>query len=422
MPKHVLGYTGCMSTVHPRRVTSKPKQKGPFPVLLAALALVVCVAVGYGVATMVGGTSATSGSGNAANVSTSSASSDALSASDATPSTSSSSKKANPAVPSEPISVATTGDMIFGREVGTYIDEYGGSAALEHVASTLAAADVTIGNVEAPLSDDESEGIWTKDVLLISRPAGIESLKDGDFTFVSLANNHSMDYGAPALRDTLNALDAAGIKHAGAGMTEAQAEEIAETTVKGKSIAFLSFTDVIPDYFLAHGDEAGVVSARINMDWACQQVSDAKATHDYVIVAMHWGNEYEDYITEWQQQTPAHALVDAGADVIWGNHPHVIQGIEFYDGSLIIYSQGDFVFDHYSRKTGETFICQFDLTDNGIENVCALPVYLDDTYGYPEFVYGEEADDILDRLETISEDMNTRFEFRDDKAYIFPID
>lgn len=318
------------------------------------------------------------------------------------------------------VSFASTGDIIFGREVGTFVDENGGAAAMANVADALAAADVTIANVEAPLSDDDSEPIPDKDVYLISRPAGIESLVASDVTFASLANNHSMDYSAPALKDTIDALDAAGIKHAGAGMTENEADQIAEVEVNGASIAFISWTDVIPENFVAYGDNAGVASARLNMDAARKKVEQAKQTHDIVIVAMHWGIEYEDYTTASLQNDPAHELADAGADVIIGNHPHVIQGIEFYNDSLISYSQGDFVFDHYSEKTGETFILNFDISQDGISNVVATPVYLDDTYGIPSIVEGDHAQSILERLATISEGMNSNFDIEGDKAYISP--
>ena len=313
------------------------------------------------------------------------------------------------------VSFASTGDMIFGRQVGDYIDAYGGAATLERVADQLAAPDVTIGNLENPLSNDESEAMLAKDVILIGRPEGIEALKAADFTFVSLANNHSMDYGGVALADTMAALDEAGIKYAGAGMNYDEAWRLAETTVNGVRIAFLSFTDVIPENFLAYENSPGVAGARIDMDETCKAVREAAKNHDIVVVAMHWGIEYEDYITEYMQSEPAHQLVDAGADIILGNHPHVIQGIEFYKDALISYSQGDFVFDHFStRKTGETFILDFDVTNKGIENVRATPIYLEDPYGIPYVLEGQEAADVLDRLEVISEGMNTTFERQGD--------
>ena len=148
---------------------------------------------------------------------------------------------------------------------------------------------------------------------------------------VSLANNHIMDYSGPALQDTLSALDAAGILHAGAGMTEADADWMVETTVNGASIAFFSWTNIVPENYVAYEDEPGVASARLNMDDALRRVREAKETHDIVIVAMHWGIEYTNDADDSLQITPAHQLVDAGADVILGNHPHTFQGIEFYN-------------------------------------------------------------------------------------------
>ena len=318
------------------------------------------------------------------------------------------------------IAFSSTGDLMFGREVGTFVDANGGAAALANVADELSAANVTIANVEAPLTNDESDAIVGKDVYWMSRPAGIDALKKAGIDVVSLANNHIMDYGATGLKDTLNALDGAGIQHAGAGVTEQKAGEPVELEVDGVKIAFFSWTDVIPDNFLAFGENAGVVSARMNMDDACKRVKEAKETHDIVIVAMHWGVEYQPYIDEAQQQIPAHKLVDAGADVIVGNHPHVIEGIEFYNNALISYSQGDFVCDHYSQETGESFILNFTITQDGIRDVSAIPVYLDDTYGIPSIVTGEHAQSILSRLEKISTGMNSSFTIRDDVAYISP--
>ena len=319
------------------------------------------------------------------------------------------------------VSFATTGDLIFWREVADYIDENGGASAMANIADHLAAADVTISNLESPLSNDESEPVTDKDVYIIGRPSALEGMRQSGIDIVSLANNHIMDYTGPALKDTLDALDGAGILHAGAGMTEDDAGAIAETTVNGASIAFLSWTDIVPDFFLAYKDEPGVVSARMNMDDACKRVREAKQMHDIVIVAMHWGVEYEDYITDYLQSEPAHQLVDAGADIILGNHPHVMQGIEFYKGALIAYAHGNCVFWQKYDHTHESIVLDFDVTQDGIQNVVVTPLYLDDTYGIPSVATGEQAMTTLSRLEEISEGMNTAFEIRDGKAYVTPL-
>lgn len=319
------------------------------------------------------------------------------------------------------ISFASTGDLIFWREVADYIKQNGGASAMANIAEHLASADVTIANVESPLSDDESEPITDKDVYIIGRPEAIESIKNSDITLASLANNHIMDYGKPALEDTLQALDGAGVLHAGAGLTEEAASASAELTVNGASIAFFSWTDIVPDYFLADDDEPGVVSARMNMDDALRRIREAKQTHDIVIVAMHWGVEYEDYITDYLQSEPAYQLVEAGADVVLGNHPHVIEGIEFYRGSLIAYAHGNCVFRQKYDHTHESYLLNFDMTQDGISNVVATPLYLDDKYGIPDFATGKQAEETLARLEEISADMNTAFDIRDGKAFLSPL-
>ena len=390
------------------RVRSAPQAGGDYRRwIVLAIALVAVVAVIALVAHALGGAAKE----ESAPAATSSSESSVSAASD----------QAVKATEPYSISFCTTGDLIFWREVADFIDKNGGAAPMANIAEHLAAADVTISNVESPLSDDESEPVIDKDVYIIGRTSAIEGIQNSGIDLDSLDNNHIMDYTGPALKDTLEALDGAGVKHAGAGMTESEAEMPAEMEVEGVSIAFFSWTDIVPDYFLAFGDEPGVVSARMNMADACKRVREAKATHDIVIVSMHWGVEYEDYITDYLQSEPAHQLVDAGADVIVGNHPHVMEGIEFYKGSLIAYAHGNCVFWQKYDHTHESILLDFDMTEHGIENVVVTPLYLDDTYGIPDFASDAQARETLGRLEEISEGMNASFEIRDGKAYVTPI-
>ena len=320
------------------------------------------------------------------------------------------------------VNFTTTGDLIFWREVADFIDENGGAAAMAGIADLLSGADVTISNLESPLSYDESEPVPDKDVYIIGRPEAIDGMVDSGIDIVSLANNHIMDYMGPALKDTLNALDEHGILHAGAGMNEADADKMVETTVNGVSIAFFSWTDIVPDNYVAYKDEPGVASARLNMDDALKRIREAKETHDIVIVAIHWGIEYQDYIDEYQQREPAHKFVDAGADVVLGNHPHVLEGIEFYDGSLIAYAHGNCVFRQAFEfgYTHESYVLNFDITQDGIENVVVTPLYLSDEYGIPGVATGEQAQATLSRLIEISEGMNSEFTIEGDVAHVKP--
>lgn len=384
-----------------RRKAPQRRRRGPLLPLLALIATGVLVGIILGMCSMRTLEPAqTSSSSRQAGIN------DKTAASDVAP------------TPSEPITVAAVGDMIFDRNVGALIDARGGSAPLSNVSSTLAAADVTVGNLESTLSDRGTADA-DKDVVLRGRLAGIQGLAASDFSAVSLANNHTLDYGSEALQDTIAALDKAGIKHAGAGMSAAEATAPAIIEARDKTIAFLSYSDILPEGFVATQSSPGIAAARTDMDAVTQTISALKQQYDFVLVSFHWGVEYEDYIIG-DQELEAHAAIDAGADAVLSEHPHVIQGIEFYQDKLIAYSLGDFVFDHYSRKTGESFILQFELGDEGVTDVTATPTYLDE-YGAPSVVTGDEAQAILSRLEEISAGMNSSFTIIDDVAHISPI-
>ena len=322
------------------------------------------------------------------------------------------------------VSFTTTGDLIFWREVADYIDMNGGASAMEGIADLIDDADVTISDLESPLSNNDSVPLPEKDVYIIGRPGALEGMKNAGIDVVSLANNHIMDYSGPALEDTIHALDEAGILHAGAGMTESDADAVLELEVNGASIAFFSWTDIVPHNFIAYGDAPGVASARLNMDSARSRIREAKETHDIVIVAIHWGIEYQDYISDELQRTPAHQFVEAGADIILGNHPHVPEGIEFYQGSLIAYAHGNCVFRQDPGKgyTHESYIMDFTVTQDGISDLVVTPLYLSDDYGIPGLAQGDQAQSTLVRLTEISEGMNSAFEIRDGKAYVTPIE
>lgn len=322
-------------------------------------------------------------------------------------------------MPSRPatITVAAVGDMIFDRKVGAMVAAQGGAAPLRHVASILAAADVAVGNLESPLSDTGTRNA-DKDVTFRGDPRGIEGLTAAGFDLLALANNHALDYGAEALLDTIGRLDAAGIAHAGAGVDRSAAWEPAVVEVEGATVAFLSFSHILPAGFVAGDTRPGIAAGRTDMEAVARAVRDAQEEHDYVLVSFHWGVEYVDDANA-DQVRDARTAIDAGADMVLSHHPHVIQGIEMYNGGLIAYSLGDFVFDHYSRKTGEAFILEAELGPNGVADVTATPVYLDGS-GAPAVVTGDEAGVILQRLKTISGKHGTRVSIDGDIARVMP--
>jgi poly-gamma-glutamate capsule biosynthesis protein CapA/YwtB (metallophosphatase superfamily) len=289
------------------------------------------------------------------------------------------------------------------RRVGTFLDESGGAAAFEGVKPYFEAAHVGFVNLEGAISD---AGVRNsiKEYTFRSRPALLDGLTSAGIDVVSLANNHSLDYRWKALSDCISRLDTAGIKHAGAGAnsTEASAPVILDTPA-GK-VALIAASEITAS-FAATDTRAGtnyISSSASHNEALIARVTEVSAQADFVIVSLHWGVEYKT-VANSQQIGLAHALIDAGADLILGHHPHVVQGLEIYKDRLIAYSLGDFVFDHYSRITGEAFVLQVSIPRDGTAPWGTItPVYLTDAHGIPEVVTGDSAKRILDRLTTLS--------------------
>lgn len=315
----------------------------------------------------------------------------------------------------ETVTVAAVGDMIFDRRVKTLIASGGGKAPLSRVARLLRRADITIGNLESPLSDGGTRNA-KKDVTFRGDPRAISGLSASGFDLLSIANNHVLDYGPDALADTCAALDDAGIAHAGAGKNQAAAWKPAVVRTGDTSTAYLAYSFIVPAGFVAQSNRAGLASGRWDFSAVEKAIAKAKRANDYVVVSIHWGVEYKDNANA-EQVRVARRCIDAGADMVLAHHPHVIQGIEIYKKRLIAYSLGDFVFDHYSRKTGESFILTASLTPKGVTAIKITPTYLD-TYGRPAVVKGAAADAILSRLKRISAVHGTSVVIKGDTASV----
>ena len=316
------------------------------------------------------------------------------------------------------ITIAAVGDLLFDLGPRRLIAAQGGAAPLAKVASRLRAADLTIANLETTLSN-RGAAVAGKPAHLIFNgdPRGILSLTTAGVDLVSIANNHAMDHGQLALTDTLAALDKARIGHAGAGMNTTAAWKPAIVTVKGRRIAYVTATQVLPAHFLPSSTRGGVA----NGNDLTRLVATVRAAHkqaDIVIVSVHWGVE-QSYTPTACQKHDARALIDAGADVVLSHHPHVMQGIDTYKGKLIAYSLGNFLFPYKTVAGRKSFILRFEYGRKGVANITAVPVYLGE-WGRPVVQTGASARSILGRLAAISKPMGTRLTIKGDIGYIKP--
>jgi poly-gamma-glutamate capsule biosynthesis protein CapA/YwtB (metallophosphatase superfamily) len=313
-----------------------------------------------------------------------------------------------------PLTVAAGGDVLGDRDVGVFIDGHGGEAVFAKIAPFLKTADIAFINLEGPISDKGTRASW-KEYTFRGRTALTQGLVSAGIDVVSLANNHSVDYGQAALLETITRLDDAGVNHAGAGSDAAKASAPALLITPAGVVAILAYTDIIPGGFTATADTPGVNATTPNRKNILAAVAAAKKKADFVIVSFHWGTEYKPQANSDQRQL-AHQVVDAGADLVIGHHPHVIQGLELYRDRLIAYSLGDFVWDHYSRETGETFVLRVTMRPQETPSVEVVPVYLDETTGVPGPVKGDHAGVILSRLARLSADLGLKLTLSGDRA------
>ncbi len=241
----------------------------------------------------------------------------------------------------EPVRLVFVGDVMLDDGPGRVIAS--GRDPLAPFAAQLRDADFTIGNLECPIAT-VGQPLDSKIFSFRADPRVLPLLK-GRFDALAVANNHSGDYGKAAFVETLSHLDQAGIRHFGGGRDLASAHAPLWIERQGLRIAVLGYNEFKPRSFEAGADYPGIAWSEDS-----HVISDIRAARaagaDLVIPFMHWGWEREPEPSERQRQL-ARSMIDAGADVVIGGHPHVTQGAEYYRGKLIVYSLGNFVFDGF---------------------------------------------------------------------------
>ena len=256
------------------------------------------------------------------------------------------------------------GDVYLSDHVLEAYDAAGGIDGVlsQGYQAEIRAADYFVTNEEFPFS---TRGTPAPDKQFTFRvhPEKVKLMQEMGIDLVTLANNHALDYGRDAMLDTIDTLDHAGIRHVGAGKNLAEARKPAIVELNGRTFAFIGATRVYPEADWAAGtDSAGMFSAYDGGAALAEEVKAVKQQADYVIAYVHWGIEREEMPNEVQKSI-AHRLVDAGADLVIGAHPHVLQGLEYYQGVPIAYSLGNFVF---GSSIPSTALLQANVDDEGI--------------------------------------------------------
>lgn len=255
------------------------------------------------------------------------------------------------------------GDLLLTEQLQSKYNQKGiGAAASADLLKELERADLFLLNQEFPFGTT-GEAMEDKQYTFRIDPGYVQLLHELSVDGVTLANNHILDFGQEPLQETLELLDQEEILHVGAGKNLEEAKAYKTVKIKGKTIGILGASRVIPEGFWAAGKDHPGVFTTYDPASLIEEIGKAKEVCDYVIVLVHWGiernTEPEDY-----QKSMSRQYIDAGADAVIGSHPHVIQGVEYYQGKPIFYSMGNFIF---SNRTYETMLAELVLAEDGIQ-------------------------------------------------------
>jgi len=288
------------------------------------------------------------------------------------------------------VKLAAAGDVMLDRRLGDIIASGWVEYPFEEVVEILSGADLTIGNLESALGD-QGEAV-DKDFIYQAPAEAARTLEYAGFDVLSLANNHALDYGERGLLQGIDLLRDHGIVTVGAGFDETAAHMPYITEINGLSFAFLAYVDVPVEWMGFDTRSWAATSTRPGVAWADPErirldVGAATQLADLVVVLLHSGNEFI-YEPSFDQETAAHAAVDAGAHLVLGHHTQVVQGIEFYAGGVIAYGLGNLA--HAESGTETSVILHVWLDAHGVRSLEVIPlVLLPD--GHPVLASGARA-------------------------------
>ena len=289
----------------------------------------------------------------------------------------------------EMVRLGFTGDVMFGRLVNERQRRRPPEAVWGSMRETLSDLDGLFVNLECCLSTrGHPWGVTHHPFHFRADPSwAIPALDAVGVSWVTLANNHVLDYGEDALDDTFSALESAGVPYAGAGRTDDDAWQPSHVTVDGLDIALVAFTDNTPE-FAASADEPGTAYVAIdpNDEECLERVASALETAtdadpDLLVASLHWGPNMREYPPP-SFRAFAHWLVDSGVDIVHGHSAHVFQGVEVYDDSLVLYDTGDFVDDYAvdsALRNDRSFLFDVEVRSDGtVERLRLRPTEIAD--------------------------------------------
>lgn len=311
------------------------------------------------------------------------------------------------------VSIAAVGDIMLGGKAEAFLERKGYDYPFAATAHLLKSADIAIGNLETPLTDRGGPMV-DKTYLFRNPPDKVApALKSAGFDIVNLANNHVLDYGVEGLRDTIDSLNRIGIAHVGAGMNLQEARRAAVLTLpNGQTIGFLGYSNTFPEEFWATPALPGTAFGHME-----HVQNDVRALVergiDIIVVSFHWGRERQTELRPYQPLL-AHAAIDAGADLVIGHHPHILQGVERYKQGLVLYSLGNYTFATFSNSVHTSAVARVDFRGGRFERLTMTPININnfEVELQPGILDTLGAGNVFEELKSLSDPLGTPLQFQ----------
>lgn len=269
-----------------------------------------------------------------------------------------------PTAPSSKVTLLFGGDLMFDRHIRLALQKNGVDFALKELQPLFLQHDFVIANLEGPITNFPSKSVGsavgsTNNYLFTFDPSITQMLHEMNITIVNIGNNHILNFGVTGLSQTKVQLDEEKVRYFGNASTD-ESERIVFVEKNSVNIALANYNEFGTDGFQR----------------ALTDIQKAQSTADIVVMYTHWGAEYQPYANGVIQQQ-AHQFIDAGADVVIGSHPHVVQQHEIYKNKHIYYSLGNFVFDQYFEEAVQNgLLVSLTIEGLNITQVTELPITL----------------------------------------------
>lgn len=282
-----------------------------------------------------------------------------------------------------------------GFGVGSMIAKYGPHFPFEHCREVLEGSDVVIGNLEVVLSRFDVNADPFASTHLRAQPEAIEGLVAAGFSALNLANNHIMQHGRIAVHETVALLRARKIAFTGILDNEAGIENFCLLERNGVRAGLLGY-NFRPEQY----KQPVRIDVPGDRDTICRDIEAVRNKVDFLVLSLHWGEEFIQR-PSGEQVRLGRSLVDAGAHVLLGHHPHILQGVEKYRGRVIAYSLGNFVFDLWQERLRKSMILKMTLDDPDDIRFEITPVFSNRKW-QPVPLRGEKAAGMLKEIEALT--------------------